>query len=303
MWDDKHFIYDILICDGYLYLVSTYYGKNDPPINVSVNGVMLTETGRNEYEPLRYFSCPAPSDPHITIRIEGANGVSSEHTAHAEIVDSTCGTMAVATLFKDDYRRIPLFCSYYRSQGVEKFYLYFNGAELPHDIYKADDIEYRCWNFPYWNGGLDVWAHNAQTTFLTSMYLRNLPRYNWFGLVDVDELIHHPTKTLIEYLETEISSDTTSVITRCHWAKKLDADKICYTTVPLTLTEGRTKTFYRSTYKGLCGIHTPKVNANNFVSTDLLMIHYIDEHDPPARFAARNRMIKEPTAILILPTV
>jgi len=346
-FNGKLFIFDIFIREDKIYLVSTYYTQFDPAVCVFVNGVQLSEFGRNQYEPVRYFSGTAPSDPHITVRIEakpietlaarpvrirhntyrrGAwayRGVSSSATTvssptiepvekniTAEYVDSTRGKMAVATLFMNDYKRIPTYCSYYRTQGVEKFFLYFNGPTLPDDIYKADDIEYRCWNYPYWNAGAQPinqpgvvkWAHNAQMTFLTAMCLRNLPRYDWFGLVDLDEIVIHPTKSLLEHLQSDISTNVYSVTSCCHWGERLDKYNIRYTHVGIPSNYGRTKVFYRSSYNNLCGIHLPKKTDTNIISAQLILIHYVDEYDPDSSSRTeRLEAICDPTSILVLP--
>lgn len=309
----KLFIYDIFIRDGKLYLVSTYYTKSDPPVRVYANNRQLTEVGHNEYEPVRYFIGDAPTNPLVTIRIEDDKTKPFTCSAIAEYVETTHGRMAVATLFKHDYKRIPTYCAYYRTQGVEKFFLYYNGPTLPDDIYYAYDIEYRCWDYPYWNPGAYPinrpetvdWAHNAQTTFITSICLRNLPRYDWFGFVDLDELIKHPSKPLRKHLETDISPDIQSVISRCHWGERLDDTRIRYTHSYVSeIYEGRAKVFYRSIYNDLCGIHFPKSWEKSMISNDLCLIHYIDEYDPDSSSRIeRLQAIIEPTSILRLPVI
>ena len=288
----KHTVYDALIRDGKLFLVSTYYSEVEPKMDIYVNGELTQEVGYKSNEPMKYYWCKAPDLLDITVRID-----SNEYHITAEKVDESRGKMAVATLFQGDYHKIETFCKWYRSQGVEKFFLYYNGAILPSDIYKSDDIEYRCWNYPYWNYGNLI--HNAQMTFLTSITLRNLQRYDWFGLMDLDELIHHPSHTLIDYFSS-VPSTSQAVIVKNHWAVKVDGG-FKYTLVPTPTTIGRTKCFYRGTYPDLPAIHVPKKWINNIWSTDMKMIHYVDEHDPKSRWNERVGQIIEPTQFLPWP--
>lgn len=259
-------------------------------MDIYVNGELTQEVGYNHNEPVKYYWCKAPELLDITVRIE-----SSEYHITAERVDDSRGVMAVATLFKNDSHKIETFCDWYRKQGVQKFFLYYNGASLPNDIYKADDIEYRCWNFSYWNDCECDWRHNAQVTFLTAMVLRNLPRYDWFGLMDLDELIYHPRYKLIDYFSS-VPNECQTIMVRNHWAKKIDVG-FEYTQEPMGWS-ARTKCFYRGTYSDLVGVHNPKKNIHTLYPPGLIMVHYTDEKDGIDKYRYRTTFIVGPTQIL-----
>lgn len=286
----NYIVHDAFIRGDKLYLVSTYYSHDNPSIKIYVNDELTKEEGYNAYEPMKYYWCPAPSNPTIDIRIED-----KIYTITVEVIENTRqGALAVATLFKGDCHRIENFCKHYRVQGVERFYLYYNGPTLPTDIYNASDIEYRCWDFPYWNTEIGQWRHHAQTAFLTSMYLRNLPRYDWFGLIDLDEIMYCSEKTVGQYL-IDKPETVSCVKIKNHWAK-YENNELYYTLVPTE--SGRTKCFYRGSYPYLCAIHTPKRYYNVEMPSDIIMIHYIDNKDSEYRHRERSTQIVEPTATL-----
>ena len=171
-------IYDIFVRDNICYLISTYHRQSDPPLNIVVNGCVAKEVGFKEYEPIRYFHVPVLTPPTaVTI-----NGVTHELTAPVPVVSRLGGGgIAVATLFKNDRAFVSSAVDWYRAQGVEDFYFYFNGPTLPEGLPTGMGIHYGIWDFPYWNAQKypDSFNHGAQTTFLTMIRLRYMPYHSW----------------------------------------------------------------------------------------------------------------------------
>jgi hypothetical protein len=269
--EGRTIVFDAFIKNDKLYLISTYYAPSDSPITITLNGVPMIEGGHNQYEPVRYFVGSAPAEASTTIHVDGV-----PHSITPERIEPTSGEFAVATLFKHDYARIPDFVAYYRGQGCQKFYLYYNGPVLPESLPQAPDIVYRCWDVPYWNYvyGTEVWnrrwIHCGQTTFLTTIRYRYMQDYTWFGLIDLDEWAHGP-QPVLDMLR---SAQTEVVIVKNHWAHRHD-DVIDYNPVGMDL-YNRSKCFYRNTYTGDCSIHHPKRPVVLSVFDTLKLLHMAD---------------------------
>ena len=292
-------IYDIFVRDGLCYLVSTYWHYRDPPLQIVVNGRVAEEIGYNEYEPVRYFRVPVTAPPEV-ISIDGI-----EHRIPAVPVIGREGTqgLAVATLFKHDYAHMTSMIEWYRAQGVETFYLYFNGPSLPPGLPTGPGIQYRLWNFQYWNpcdwrDKETGWTHAAQTAFLTMVRLRHLPDHSWIGLVDIDECVANPAGPTVAETLAAVPAEYDVVRVRNRWAFK-SHDRLIYTTVgdPETEWEARTKCFYRGTYTGLCGVHRPKPGATILNCQSLLMLHVVNY-----THMERLRQVAEPRASVAWPT-
>ena len=73
--------------------------------------------------------------------------------------------LTLTTLFKDDYEILPLFYNYYKKQGVEHFYLYYNGKlnETLKNLCDKPDITLIEWNVVYLSINAYASPHIAQT--------------------------------------------------------------------------------------------------------------------------------------------
>jgi hypothetical protein len=61
--------------------------------------------------------------------------------------------LSATTLFKNDYKLIDIYYDYYKKQGVDRFYLYYNGP-LTDEIcsyYQKEHITLLEWDYPFWN--------------------------------------------------------------------------------------------------------------------------------------------------------
>lgn len=248
-------IYDVFIRRNTLYLVSTFYAQGTPKINIFIDGVIPNEVAFDQGEPIRYFWMSVGNKKEFTCRI---NGITK--TLKPEVIDgrNRVHKMAVATLFKyESPEDIQRFVSYYRKEGADQFYFYYNGAQLPEGLPKSGDINYKIWNFPYWNE--TTYGHNAQMTFLTSYRLRYFEANEWNVMIDMDEYIFSkiPNKTILEYLN---SSNWHLIRIQSHWAKvSEDNASVNINKMP---TPRYNKYIYRHFFKPLFGIHSPKMFSN-----------------------------------------
>jgi hypothetical protein len=245
-------IFDYFIRRQTLYLVSTFTGIASPQLSIQINGQTPNEVRFDQGEPVRYFWLPVGDAKQFTCRLNGRT-----QTIRPEIVDSTNRKhkLAVATLFKyETPEEVARFIKYYRNQGVDKFYFYFNGSSLPERMPQADDIFYKLWDFPYWNTNT-AYSHLAQTTFLTSYRLRYHETNEWSIMVDLDEYVvtMDPSLRIIDYL-----NKTTYHLynMESYWGGfRDDMMALIYNQ---TSQPKFNKYIYKHYFKGMFGVHGPK---------------------------------------------
>jgi hypothetical protein len=229
---------DAFIKDRRLVLVSTYYPDvrfDFTQVEVAVDGKRLErfeEVGANEYEPTRAIVYPLDGLPprarhELSVHYQAQDFVASL----AAESGAPRKTFAVATIFKHDFAAISTFYLYYRLQGVERFYLFYNGdlSSVRHRLPDAEGIVYGEWNFQHrifkrgetFSGELvDPQAarneHHAQTTLLTMVRHRYLSDCSFLALVDLDEFLTVEGETLRAHLER---ANLPTLTARCHWAE------------------------------------------------------------------------------------
>jgi hypothetical protein len=196
----KYLFFDIFIRNNELIIIGPIYYKNDQhsSIDIYYQGeelVLKKIFKKAEYEPILVMIFDINLDEisgliDIVVKYKEKNytfalfaGVFKEEYPFL---------LTQTTLFKNDYALIDEFCKYYRGQGVEHFYLYYNGAPLPSTINHDKDITYLQWNFHYFNNGNESdFIHHAQLAQMHHAlykYGKILSKYMLFN--DLDEYTH-----------------------------------------------------------------------------------------------------------------
>lgn len=233
---DRFLFFDAFIRDRRLVLVSTYYPDvlfDFAHVDVRLDGTPLRqfeEIGRNEYEPTRAIVYPLDEVPlrgshELTVRYE------SQTLAAPLVPQATAAkTFAVATLFRE-IAAVATFHRYYKQQGVERFYLFYNGTlpKVRQRLPEADDIVYGEWDFvhkldrrsdAFSTRLVDAQAarnwHHAQTAFLTMVRHRFFPDCSFLAHVDLDEFLGVDGETLRAYVDR---MDAPTVTAPCHWTE------------------------------------------------------------------------------------
>ena len=109
--------------------------------------------------------------------------------------------LALTTLFKDDYYLFPLFYNYYKEQGVDHFYMYYNGVITPgiRKVFDKPGVTLVEWNFHYWNHRGVKYPHHAQMGQMHhALYKYGKDIYDYMIFCDLDEYLHIPKNKCIE---------------------------------------------------------------------------------------------------------
>lgn len=195
--------------------------------------------------------------------------------------------LSLTTLFKDDYYLLDMFYNYYKSQGVEYFYLYYNGmidnlvdklknSDKLKKLLDNDDITFIEWNYKYWNE-IDKnnknknhdknkhLVHHAQLGQIHSAlynYGKNTSEYMIF--CDLDEYMTIKSDNNIKIIDyiNENNNCNCFVFKNC-WSKTLDSTipdifpNKFLTSKPFSY-PSRSKCIYRTNKALILGIHEPR---------------------------------------------
>lgn len=127
------------------------------------------------------------------------------HSTTCEIVPNVTenNSVALTTLFLNDYKLFPTFYEYYKNEGVDHFYMYYNGIanEEIQTIFDRPGVTLINWNFSYWNPKGSRHTHNAQCGQMhNALYKYGKNNYNYMIFCDLDEYLHIDNSTLKDYM-------------------------------------------------------------------------------------------------------
>jgi hypothetical protein len=111
--------------------------------------------------------------------------------------------LSQTTLCKNDYKEIDKFCHYYENQGVDLFFIYYNG-KITEDIkkYESKKIKIIEWDYQYWlDENIFPYKHHAQMGQMHHSlykYCKIFCEYTIFN--DLDEYIYIPKVKLSDYI-------------------------------------------------------------------------------------------------------
>ena len=228
--------------------------------------------------------------------------------------------LALTTLFKNDYYLFPLFYNYYKEQGVQHFYMYYNGIITPEisKIFDKHDVTLVEWNFHYWNPRGVKYAHHAQMGQMHhALYKYGKDIYEYMIFCDLDEYLHIPKNKFIESSEhtlTQYKENTLQQFIKnkseidifgfCNfWANTIDDNipstpylpkKFLAVSEPVEYLE-RSKIIYKVSSINTIGVHQIGYNFYSTLSgiTDLNMYHFY-------KWSSKDRTIDNCTNIVNL---
>lgn len=135
--------------------------------------------------------------------------------------------LCLTTLFKDDYDLFPNYYKYYKKQGVQHFFMYYNGLlnDKIKEIFNYDDVTLIEWDFRYWNDTEKYkYKHHAQTGQIHhALYKYGKDNYKYMIFNDLDEYLFIPNIKLIDYIKSK--SNVTVFGFKNIWAETYDGNK------------------------------------------------------------------------------
>jgi hypothetical protein len=208
--DNIVIFFNIFIKNGELYLICPINKKTDL---ISKKLVILYDNKelsikheiiKDKYEPTQVliynFSLNNLDEYNILVKY---NDISKSFTLK-NIISKKQYKLTLTTLFKTDFNLINIFYDYYKKQGVEHFYLYYNDEITDNIKTLCDkkDITLIQWNYQYWNNNAKYSRHYAQLGQMHDAIYRfgkNMCDYMIF--CDLDEYMYVENKQLINLIE------------------------------------------------------------------------------------------------------
>ena len=198
------------------------------------------------------------------------------------IIDKNIYFLTHTTLFKDDYEVLELFYDYYTKNGVDYFYLYYNGKifdKLTEKVNNKNIILIE-WDFKYYNE-TETYNHHAQMGQIQhALYKYNKPFSKYSIYADLDEYIYFKDKTIVTYLKNNIYDFYRFL---CIWVGTIDdnipdkfPDKI---KIDIKYISVRSKCIYENNKFYMVGIHFPRFDSYKYnydiINTDIgRMLHF-----------------------------
>jgi len=168
--------------------------------------------------------------------------------------------LALTTLFKDDYELINIFYPYYINQGIQHFYMYYNGilTDEIKTLYNKNNITLIEWNFIYWNN-TELHNHHAQSGQIHHAlykYGKVLSKYLIFN--DLDEYMYNPNNKIIDLV---LQNNVDTFVFSNYWCITLDNK------IPNVFP----KTFYKNSFENIPYDRSKCIHKTN--SHDSVNIH------------------------------
>jgi len=305
--DDKDILFfDVFIKDNLLCVVKPIYYKPTPRLEswqIRVNGACVklfenkislnwrTESMNGEPSWITKYEIPDKAQDVYDVAIKVKEITSSfQLVPHREEKK----LFSVATLFKYDIEEYGRWYDYYKRQGVDNFYVYYNGTlnDAQKDIIDRDGVTVINWDFRYVNFPLlqkppkdshYKYGHHAQPAQINHAF--NLFNDDYMLFCDFDEYLEWPHGTLRDMIIEHPDIDIFGF--RNCWAKAAPSWGVYYDD-PLDYPM-RAKNIYKTkTYKNAVKIHSPAVMTGYNMKTDLNMYHFHETNESKRLFENKN---------------
>lgn len=215
----KTIIFDIFNKNGTIIAICPLYNKTDfddliKNIKINIQGKFSNATNyyvRNSYEPILILFFDLHANNKLTqVSVFYKNLTQTFNLLNSRFSHLKSKNFSVTTLFKDDYNLIKRFYKYYKIQGVDFFYLYYNGISNDEikEICNKEDILLIDWNFKYWNDETCDFQHHAQIgQMIHALWKYGKTMDKYIGFFDLDEYLTVENKPLAkELLELDLTA-------------------------------------------------------------------------------------------------
>ena len=217
--------FDVFIKNGLLYIIMPINSFESDNFEVFTEGCALKlkkNTESLEHQPCRVkiYNFPFNQQKEYKVFIRHENCFKEFLIKPVE--KETPKKLCLTTLFKTDYKLNKIFYDYYKNEGVEHFYMYYNG-KINDEIkkyYNKPDITLIEWDFDYWSAFGKLSEHHAQPAQINhALYRFGKQNTDYMIFCDLDEYLYNKDYRLIDLVQDD-SVDTYGF---CNvWASTLD---------------------------------------------------------------------------------
>ena len=216
--DNKNVLFfNIFIKNNKLYLI-TPLNKNNK-INKSTIKIIhnsdelicLEQITKAQYEPTQIliYNFQKPKNEIYEIEVLFDKNSKKFNLKHIETKKNK--KLALTTLFQTDYKLNTIFYDYYKNQGIEHFYMYYNGkiTDEIRKYYEKEDITLIEWDYIYWNTDAAHSKHYAQLGQMhDAIYRFGKDQYEYMLFCDLDEYLYLGKNKKLINLVSDTTVDT-----------------------------------------------------------------------------------------------
>lgn len=219
--------FDIFARNNKIICISPSYNDIDN-INIICNSINLYDKiidKRNSHVAIIYFTIPF--DIHtseLNIIVNYYQLQLSYNIIYKNFIDKQY-KLIQTTLFKDDYYLLEMFVNYYIEQGIEMFYLYYNGSlkrlMIP-DTLIQKNIKFLEWDYIYYISGdykTEATGHAQPGQLIHSLLKYGKFQSEYMLFNDLDEYICVPNNKLYTVLD---SNEYDTIVFHNNWADTID---------------------------------------------------------------------------------
>jgi hypothetical protein len=292
-------IFDIFIKNEFVYAILSINNEeiNENNIKISINSRILKFNSKyiknGPSEPILIFIY---NNPFIKNGDQFQAEVSYKNIVKKINIDYVLNNiylynLTITTLFKDDFKLFPIFYNYYKIQGVEHFYMYYNGiiTEEIKELFNKPDVTLIEWNFKYFLSGCRYLHHAQIGQIHDALYKYGKYNSKYMIFCDLDEYLNVKNNTLKQFI---FENQEINLFGFCNiWSKTID-NKIP-NDLPNEIIVGdkynygsRSKNIYKTSEYHVVGIHSSMCmrDKNWYVCdnsiTNLDMYHFYNWSQP-----------------------
>ncbi len=203
-------VFDIFIKKEFVYVILSINNQeiHESKLNVSINSQVLNFHSKHvrngPSEPILIFIYNNPlKEYHNIVQAEvNYNNQNKQMIAEYIINESYLYNLTITTLFKDDYNLFPLFYEYYKNQGVEHFYMYYNGIITKEikELFNKSDVTLIEWNFRYSLSNCKYWHHAQLGQMHDALYKYGKFNSKYMIFCDLDEYLNIKNNTIKNFI-------------------------------------------------------------------------------------------------------
>lgn len=315
-----YLFFDIFYKDNDIYVIMPIcdIAANTNQIVFSINKkplIIAKKTQKLKYDPIEIlvYKTDVYQSPPATDAIEVDVAFRDQKISYTldHIDTNPLYMLTISTLFKDDYALFPIFYDYYKTQGVEHFYMYYNGKISPQiqSIFsRHDDVTLIEWDFPYWShNSRPLWTNAQKCKFKHyaqlgqmhhAIYRYGKPHGQYMICCDLDEYLSTEDNSIVETIKNYPHVDVFGFCNQ--WSQTLDGE------IPHTFPSNflidifphsygtRSKNIYKMTSVKTISIHKydsfengirPNILQNE---TELKMFHFFSWSKPSRHISTKN---------------
>jgi hypothetical protein len=204
-------IFDIFIKNKFVYIILSINNKeiNENQISININSQILKFNSKHvkngPAEPILILIYDNPlidyQNDEIVSEIMYNNIIKRMNIEYIKN-EKYEYYLTITTLFKYDFNLFPLFYEYYKNQGVEHFYMYYNGIITPkiRELFNKEDITLIEWNFKYWLTNCKYLHHAQLGQIHHALYKYGKYNSNYMIFCDLDEYMNIENISLKQFI-------------------------------------------------------------------------------------------------------